>query len=98
MLVDDMAFGSVDGVLLIDKMASDNGQKVLGMGHVSDHNAVSLVAKLDHALVGFGHHSATCSKGTTNIKYEMTGTQRTRKHTLQTKVPLTEQTSSAALV
>ena len=91
MLVDDMASGSVDGVLLVDEMASsDNGQNVLGMGHVSDYNAVSSVAELDHALVGFGHHSATCSKGATNVKYEMAGSQRTRKHTSRTKVSLTE--------
>ena len=49
-LVDDMASGSVDGVL----------------------------------------HSAACSKGATNVKYEMAGSQRTRKHTSRTKVSLTE--------
>ena len=98
MLVDDVAFGPVDGVSLIDEMASDDGQKVLGMGQVSDHDTVSLVAELDRALVGFEHHSAACSKGATNVKYEMAGSQRTRKHTSRTKVSLTEQTSSGALV
>ena len=98
MSVDDVAFGSVDGVLLVDEMASDDGQKVLGMSHV---DAVSLVAELDCALIGFGHHSAACGKGATNIKYETvetTGSQRTRKHTSRTKVSLTERTSSGALV
>ena len=101
MSVDDVAFGSVDGVLLVDEMVSDDGQKVLGMSHVTDHDAVSLVAELDCALVGFGHHSAACGKGATNIKYETvetTGSQRTRKHTSRTKVSLTERTSSGALV
>lgn len=98
MLVDNVAFGSVDGVLLVDEMVSDDGQKVLGMGHVSDRDAVSLVAELDRALVGFGHHSAACSKGAANVKYETTGSQKTRKHTSRTKVSLTERTSSGALV
>ena len=86
MLVDDMAFGPVNRVSLIDEMASDDGQKVLWMDHVADHDVASLVAELDHALVGFGHHSATCSKGATNVKHETAGSQRTRKHTSQTKV------------
>ena len=40
MLVDDMAFEPVNGVSLIDKMASDDDQKLLGMGHVSDYDVV----------------------------------------------------------
>ena len=98
MLVDDAAFEPVDGVSLVDEMASDDGQKLLGMGHESDCDVVSLVAKLDRALVYFGHHSAACSKGATNVKYKMTGSQRTRKHTSRTKVSLMERTSSGALV
>ena len=98
MLVDDVASGPVNRVLLVDEMASDDGQKALWMDHVADHNAASLVAKLDHALVGFGHHSAACSKGATNVKHETAVNQRTRKHTLRTKVSLTARTSSGALV
>ena len=98
MLVDDAAFEPVDGVSLVDEMASDDDWKLLGMGHVSDRDVVSLVVELDHALVDFGHHGAACSKGATNVKYKMTGSQRTKKHTSQTKVSLTERTSSGALV
>ena len=87
MLVDDMAFGSVDGVLLIDEMVSDDGQKVLGMGHVSDHDVVSLVAELDCALIGFGHHSAACSKGATNVKYETIGSQNKKTYLVNKSFP-----------